>query len=68
MENKIELLLDGRPVTRLAKKTGLHRNTIYSYIKGVPPSLENADLIAFAFGVSIYEVWPTLRSQFPKEE
>jgi lambda repressor-like predicted transcriptional regulator len=68
MENKINVLLDGRPVTWLAKRTGLHRNTIYSYLKGVPPSLENADIIAFAFGESIYEVWPTLKSQFPNEE
>jgi len=62
MENRIIELLDGRTIQWLAEKTGLHRNTLASYIKGVIPSLENADIIACALRSSIYDVWPGLKS------
>lgn len=62
MENNIEKLLDGRPLSRLAKKTEIHRNTLASYRDGTAPTLPNADLIASALGVTIYDVWPLLSS------
>ncbi|MDQ0340801.1 lambda repressor-like predicted transcriptional regulator [Caldalkalibacillus uzonensis] len=62
MGTKIKELLNGRPITWLFKKTGIHRNTIKSYIDGKIPTLKNADLIADAFGVTVYEVCPKLIS------
>ncbi|HET7657832.1 MAG TPA: helix-turn-helix transcriptional regulator [Bacillales bacterium] len=62
MENKILEFLDGRPITQLEERSGVHRNTIASYIKGADPKLSKADRIAAALGKTIYEVWPGLNS------
>jgi lambda repressor-like predicted transcriptional regulator len=62
VENNIKELLDGRPLSWLAKRTSINRNTLASYRDGTIPMLANADVIAEAFGVTIYEVWPKLKS------
>lgn len=67
VENKIKELRDGRPIQWIADRTGLHRNTISSIEKGGTTYLETADIIAFAFGKTIYEVFPGLRSE-PSED
>lgn len=58
MENNIKQLLDGRPVTWLANRSGVPRTTINTYIKGGIPQLDRAYAIAKALGVTVYEVWP----------
>lgn len=58
MENKLIELLDGRPVTWLAEKSGVKRTTLNDYIKGGTPRLDNAYAIARALSVTVYEVWP----------
>lgn len=61
MESKLEEFLDGRPISWLADKSGVHRNSISQYIhKDVIPKLDNAYKIANAFGKSVYEVWPDI--------
>ncbi|WP_026174182.1 helix-turn-helix transcriptional regulator [Effusibacillus pohliae] len=60
MKNRIRELLDGRPVTWLAEKSGVKRTTIHTYIKGGIPQLDKAYAIARVFGVSVYDIWPDL--------
>lgn len=60
MKNNLIELLDGRPVTWLAKKSGVPRTTINEYIKGGIPKLDKAYAIARAFEVTVYEIWPDL--------
>jgi plasmid maintenance system antidote protein VapI len=55
--NRIEELLDGRPITWLAEKSNVHRNTIHGIIKGAMPRLDVAHRLAKALDKSIYELW-----------
>ena len=58
MECRIRELLDGRPVTWLADKSGVKRTTIQTYIKGGIPQLDKAYALAKALNVSVYDIWP----------
>lgn len=62
MENRILEFLGRRPITELANLSGVHRNTLTAYTKGVDPKLTNADAIAKALDKTIYDVWPSLES------
>ncbi|WP_068672261.1 helix-turn-helix transcriptional regulator [Oceanobacillus sp. Castelsardo] len=58
MECRLKELLDGRTIAWLSDKTGVHRNTITSYIRGTAPQLDKAYLIADALNKSVYDIWP----------
>lgn len=58
LENNLRAALDGRPLTWLAERTGINRNTLSSYLKGTCPTLENAYNIADVLGKTVYEIWP----------
>lgn len=65
MDCKILYYLDGRPLTWLSDKTGIHRNTLSSYANnGVDPKLSNSYLITEAFNenreekLTVYDIWP----------
>lgn len=60
MENNILKLIGRDPITSLAEKSGVHRNSISAYVKGAAPRLDNAYKIANALGVSVYEIWPDI--------
>lgn len=55
---RLKEFLDGRPVTWLAKKSGVKRTTINNYINGGTPQLDKAYAIAKALGVTVYDIWP----------
>jgi len=58
MECRLNEILDGRPIAWLANKSGVHRNTIASYLKGTAPQLDKAYSIAAALNKSVYDIWP----------
>lgn len=58
MECRLTKILDGRPISWLAKKSGIHRNTISSYTKGNAPQLDKAYQIASALDKTVYDIWP----------
>lgn len=62
LENRILEFWGRKPLTELANVSGVHRNTLTAYAKGVDPKLTNADAIAKALDKSVYDVWPTLKS------
>lgn len=58
MECRLSEALDGRTVKWLSEKTGLHRNTLSSYLKGTAPQLDKAYKVAKALNKNVYEIWP----------
>lgn len=58
MKCRLLEILDGRPISWLANKSGVHRNTITSYLKGAAPQLDKAYKIAEALDKTVYDIWP----------
>lgn len=59
MECRLNEALDGRTIKWLSKKTGLHRNTLSSYLKGNAPQLDKAYKVAAAINKTVYDIWPS---------
>ncbi|MGJ9460147.1 helix-turn-helix domain-containing protein [Oceanobacillus sp. CF4.6] len=58
MECKLKEFLRQGDIIRLSEKTGVHRNTISSYIRGTAPQLDKAYKIASALNKTVYDIWP----------
>jgi plasmid maintenance system antidote protein VapI len=59
LDSKLKEVLGSNEILWLSEKTGIHRNTITSYINGSRlPRIDNAYKVASALGKSVYEIWP----------
>jgi lambda repressor-like predicted transcriptional regulator len=58
MECRLKEAMDGRTIRWLSERSGVHRNTLSSYLKGNAPQLDKAYKIAFVLNKSVYDIWP----------
>ncbi|RDW16510.1 hypothetical protein CWR48_15805 [Oceanobacillus arenosus] len=59
MECRLNEILRPGDITRLADKTGIHRNTIRRYKDNERlPKIDHAYKIADFFGKTVYDIWP----------
>jgi lambda repressor-like predicted transcriptional regulator len=63
VENNLRKAMGPHQILWLSERTGLHRNTISSLLKGAMPRLDNAYIIAVALNKSVEEIWPFLKTE-----